>query len=223
MSDFTWVVLASAVALAGLVVLIAVKVRAAQQNKARAIELQHWVKEQGYSFSADEPDLAQSYPALPFAADHRRRPRFRNVVRGRLAGLPLTAFDYSYKELPGRDSDNATIYLQVLAVEVAPGWPAVRVSVRDFGTKLALAFGGQDLKIGDDAFDRAFRVRAADEAGARKLLAPMAPALLARTDQEFWVEGTTVLALRPGTLDPTNLESWLGHLNAALALASQNR
>jgi hypothetical protein len=212
-------------AVLGFAVIIFFGRRAWKQDKERIRQLQEWTRQRDYSFAEEDPGLARIYPNLPLESGGRRL-RFQHVVRGRLAGQPFTAFDYSYETTStstnsdgGSSSSTTTHRIQAIAVDVPSGWPAVRVSPSGLGSKLAVMFGRQDVKIGYDAFDRTFRVRAQDEAAARRLLTPMASALLARPDQEFWIDGSTVLALRRGFLQHADLETWLQQVKAILAQA----
>jgi hypothetical protein len=213
-------------AVIGFATIIYLSYRAGKQDQARIAALRAWTAQRDYSFMDEEPDLGRIYARLPSESGGERL-RFEHVVRGRLAGLPFTAFDYSYETTStsssssgsGTTSSTTTHRIQVVAIDGPAGWPAVRVSPQHLGSRLAVLFGRQDVQIGQDEFDRAFRVRADDEDAARRLIAPMASALLARTDQEFWVDGSTVLALRRGTLEAADLETWLGQLKAVLSQA----
>jgi hypothetical protein len=216
------VLVALALALPPVVFALALEIKLRKADQARIPALQAWAQEQGYYFRAEEPDLARIYPGLPLAPGGQGA-LFQNVIRGRLGGRPFTAFDYCYQTTTsstspiGRPKTRSVPHRrQVVAIEGPGGWPALRVFPQEYGSEPAITFGRQDVPIGQDDFDSVYRVRAYDEDAARRMLVPLAPTLLARTDQEFWVDDRTILALRLGKLQATVLETWLGQLKAVL-------
>jgi hypothetical protein len=198
-----------------LVALTVVRVRGSRGDRVRIDRLQEWAQLHGFSYSAHEPRLVSTYSFLPQATKDRR-PQIRNVVRGRFAGRVLTAFDYSHQDSASRDPDKYTYRFRAIAFEVRPGRATIQVSPRDLGSKLVLKLGGQDARIGDAKFDKAFRVITTDEVQARRVLAPIASALRAHPDQHVWITGSTVLMLRAGTLDQAQLGAWSEELLAVV-------
>lgn len=187
------------------------------QTKRRRSGLQVWALSRDYSYTPEAPDLVDTYSDLPMKTGGTRM-RFRNVIQGRLAGYPLTGFDFSYET---STSKSTTVHsLQVLAVELPIRLPLLRVTRQGLGARVAIVFGGQDIVIGDDAFDQAFRVRADDEAAVRRLLLPMAPALLARTDQDLQTDGSMLLVIRSGTLSDDDIDEWIADLKPLVIAAS---
>jgi hypothetical protein len=208
-------------AVIGFGVVGVIAVRVGRRNKQRVAELRDWALSQDFSFSEREEFPALPYQGPPFDLGNRRR--YRNLIRGRLAGLPLTAFDYSYETTSSRRSgaggtvrNTSTHHLQVIAVDLPARRPRLSVTPKSLASRIAVVFGGQDIQIGLPDFDRTFRVRADDQQAARSLLGPLAPALLAWPDQALRIEGSGLLVYRRGRLEAQELERRLKGLAAAL-------
>lgn len=186
-------------------------------NVTRMVDLQGWALSRDYDYTDEVAGLQGLYPYLPGMQDYRR-PRCTNVIRGRLDGLPLTGFDLARETSKRGDSSTAVPKLQVLAVEFPQTLPTLTVRRHDLLDRLATSVGGQDVVIGQDEFDKVFRVVADDERAVRRLLLPIAPTLLARTDQALQTNGSTLLVLRRGALSVDDLDEWIADLKTILSL-----
>lgn len=213
-----------ALAVVGFAVVIGFGLIAARRDKERVSALQEWARRREWRFQADDGALVALVPRRLETGSSRRA---RNVLRGRLGGLPVTAFDYSYvtSETRPTGTDGApttsstTHRYQVLLVQAQREWPFVAAETSGLFSSLAVALGGQDVEIGDPAFDSRFRVKADDEQTARQVLGPLAPALLARQDQALELDGTFLRLVRRGELEPTDLQAWLAELDLPVARA----
>jgi hypothetical protein len=186
--------------------------------RGRAEKLRAWALGRDFSFIEADPALAGRYPSLPFR-DGGWGQQCRNVVTGRLSGRPMTGFDYSYRtsDHDGDGSSSSGVHRwQVLAVDLATPLPRVSVTRKSLGSWVAVAFGGQDVEIGHPEFDRAFRIRCDDEAAAAALLLPMASVVLTRDDQAVQTDGSSLLILCSGLLQPADLDDWFADAAAVV-------
>jgi hypothetical protein len=186
-------------------------------TQRRQSGLQAWALSRDYSYRPEAPELVHRYFDLPIREDGQGQ-EIQNVIRGTAGGHPLTGFDFSYKTTSDSDERSTTEHTQqVLAVELHSRLPRFLVTRAGLGARLAVVFGGQDVLIGHDEFDRAFRVQADDEEAVRQLLLPMVPVLLARDDQDLQGSGSNLRAIRSGTLSRDDLDEWIADLKALLA------
>jgi hypothetical protein len=88
-------------------------------------------------------------------------------MRGTLRGLPVRVY------WEQRGGGKQPYVITVLKVELGADVPiGLAISNEGMFAKASKLAGAQDLQIGDDAFDKTFLVRAADEDEAREHLAP---------------------------------------------------
>ncbi|HWG90246.1 MAG TPA: hypothetical protein VNZ52_05280 [Candidatus Thermoplasmatota archaeon] len=81
-----------------------------------------------------------------------------------------------------------------MAAAEAPKGLYVKVSREGIGDWIAKKFGGQDVQVGDEAFDRAFRIQASDETLCRELLDPVTRQALLEAEKfgQLHVDGHVV-------------------------------
>lgn len=214
-------------AVVGFAVVIGFAVVAGKRNKERVAALQEWARRREWRYQADDEALLRLLPRQLLGRGTAARAQ--NVLRGRLGGLPVTAFDHSYVT---RDSaagaggaqaanTSTTHRYQVLLVQAPREWPFVSAETRGLFGAIAVALGGQDVLVGVTDFDQLFRVKADDEQAARQVLVPLAPALLARPEQMLELDGTFLRLARRGELRAAELEAWLAELDGPVARALQ--
>ena len=116
----------------------------------------------------------------------------------------------------------------LVAIPSAPLTGTLELTREGFHASVAKLFGADDLVLGDDAFDRAFFVRAANEATARKLLTPAVRAeiLALQLDRLVYDDGATkagtpmVVAELVGIVDKSEILDRALRLVAGLARVS---
>jgi hypothetical protein len=209
-------------ALVGALLVVGLGVLSSRRNSARESGLKAWATRRGWQYLPQRDELAGLLPGVAFGKGSRRR--CRNLVRGTLGGLPLTAFDYSYavaSSKPGPDdtpaSSSTTFRLRVLLVELPERWPRLSASPHGLLSRLAVTLGGQDVVTGQEPFDQQYRVKAEDQAAARRLLEPLGPALLADQDQALELDENLLVLYRPGLQQPEDLQTWLAGLDGPVA------
>lgn len=118
---------------------------------------------------------------------------FRHLLRGRLAGHELVAFQQVYQVHTGQ----ATIPVQhVFIVADAPAWPSVVVRRRGSFSKLLDRFRRPPgLELDRPAFNRVFRVDTADADFAALLLSPEMQDFLLERPKPVWQVAPGLVAM----------------------------
>lgn len=146
------------------------------------------------------PADRSAVPQLPFELMSRGQGRtVENVMAGRLDGT-VRLFDYAYYTTSYNPNTNSTnrndFYFSCAVGELrATGLPAVRISREGFFSRIGRAIGFEDVEVGDPRFDSRFKIKAADPAVARELLAPELQAWLMALEEEISFEVEDGLAL----------------------------
>ena len=108
-------------------------------------------------------DLAPDTAWLPFPMFGRERSGTANVVWDRQRGPQIRVFDYWYEE-PGEDrARSPRRWLTCAVVPLPASAPRLRVEPRDLGDDAASAFGGREVRLELERFNRRFAVEAEDE------------------------------------------------------------
>jgi hypothetical protein len=189
---------AGCVLLVALVVVLVVV--SARRERERLRRVRAWAGRHGWTVV---PVPAVDWPQLPGS----RRRRVSLLLSGTVGGWPVAVAEYSYETESMADSDGrrstTTHRLVVTAVRLPVRHAAVAVEPRGAVSRLGRRlFGDGSAATGDEAFDRRFRVRAADPAAARWLVGPALIAEhLAGRVPTWSLAGTELLSWRPGQLD----------------------
>ncbi|HEU5034601.1 MAG TPA: DUF3137 domain-containing protein [Mycobacteriales bacterium] len=163
-----------------------------------------WATNSGYTFSVEDDSWCERWQGAPFdQGDHRRA---RNVVTGRLADFPLTAFDYSFEthSSDGRGSRTTTTHRFAVAALQLPGYlPTLQVTPENLLTRIGNAIGLDDVELESEEFNRAFRVHATDRKFASDVLTPRTMEfLLTRRDFSWRIEGADIIGWQNGEMTP---------------------
>jgi hypothetical protein len=213
--------------LVGVAVLVTLGVLTGRRKWARENSLKKMATRRGWSYAPARDDLAAHLPGAVF--DRGQARRCRNLIRTELGGLPATALDYSWGTVTAKTLEDGrhvpvstTFRLKVLLVELPVSQPRTSAAPAGLLPRLGVSLSGDEVTVGEPAFDAGYQVRTQDPDAARALLAPLTGTLLRREDQGLEADDTLLLLYRPGQLDPADLESWLDELSPALAgLASR--
>jgi hypothetical protein len=177
-------------------------------ERKRRDRLMQFALMRGWRYAGEDPTLASRWGGAPFGKGDRRRAR--NVLSGHEAGRQFTAFDYSYETHSTDSKGNRTTSTHrftVCAVPLPGALPVVEVLPEDVFTRMASAVGlATDIELESEAFNRAFRVRAADPKLASDVLSPRTMQYLLAARSDAWrLEGDHVVAWHDGRLDPAGI------------------
>jgi len=154
------------VLLALIPVVIVISARARRQHEA---EMADWAAANGFSYQPTSPELAQMWSGEPFVGGWSGRAL--DVLTGKTPnGEQFCSFDYTYEQSTGKST--TTVHTWVLAVRLPAVLPWLTVTQEGIGSRIAEAFGGQDIKLESDEFNKAFRVESGSQAFAYAVLHP---------------------------------------------------
>lgn len=108
-----------------------------------------------------------TYPAI----DILRIPNCRiyNVLEGLDdQGRTMRTFDASYTVSTGKSS--TTYYYSFATVDTGQFLPELAIRNETLWDKIKAAFGNADIEVGNESFDKLFRINCSDEAFARSLI-----------------------------------------------------
>ena len=165
----------------GLVVAVAVYTY--RQEQKRIAEIAGFAASQGWQFSKLDPfGLTDRWDGTPFGKGYART--VKNVVSGTYEGMPLVAFDYSYKESSGSGSNrNTTTYrFVVVALGMPCALPEVSLTPEGLFSRLGNVLGFQDIELESEDFNRRYRVRCENPKLAMDVLTPRTMEFLLAND-----------------------------------------
>ncbi len=147
------------------------------------------------------------------------------VARGTVNGVPVLLFEHQYST--GSGKSRQTHYHTLAAITNMKGLPSLLVRERTLGDKLASLFGKHSIPLGDEVFDKKFRVESPDHDSAANFLVPsLREWLLAQPGHDYSIiTGPTSLAVYiPKMLAPKDISALMHKPGEVLgALAAANR
>jgi hypothetical protein len=188
----------------GVGLMVALIVFGSRSAKRRRAALQAFAAQRGWLWQESEPELARRWHGYPFGTGSRHR--VHQVLTGSHRGREIVLFEYSY-ETSSTDSEGGssttTHRYTVCVVRLPAPLPGMEVGRHSFLHRLAGITGRRDVQFDDPAFNKAFRVRAADERVARAVVSrPTIDLLLSRPSVPWRIEGEDMLCWSPGVIDP---------------------
>jgi len=170
----------------------------ARAQRRRLAVAAGWADDRGYDY------LASNQALLPYL---RGEPFVRSVssevmefIEGETpGGHTFCSFLYTYTSSSG-DSPT-TVEHAIVMVRLPAGLPELSLTREEFGDKVGKFFGGQDIELESDEFNRLFRVRSPFEGFAYAVLHPrmmewlirqanaMVPLRIDGQDVIWWREG----------------------------------
>ena len=182
-------------AITGITLAIVFGMRSAEKRRAALIA---WAQANELTYQQSVPALATNWSGHPF--DGGRGGRALDVITGMTAtGRPFCSFKYEYVVSTGKST--STVTQAVTALRLPALMPELAVTPEGFGAKVAKVFGGQDVQVGDYAFDKAFRVRADDERYAHDVLNPLVTQWMTgpgRWVAQWRISGADLICWHPG-------------------------
>ncbi|MCI0747208.1 MAG: DUF3137 domain-containing protein [Verrucomicrobia subdivision 3 bacterium] len=175
----------------------------------------------GLSFSADhDREIARQYQFLDKLAQGSNRYAY-NVVSGNFHGHSIAAFDYHF-QTESRDSKGNRQthhhHFSFFILHLERSFPELTIAREGFFSKIAQAFGYDDIDFESHEFSRRFCVRSKDKKFAYDVCnARMIEFLLANDDFSIEIEGPALAMAFSGCLKPEAIE---GNLRRLMQLRS---
>jgi hypothetical protein len=184
-------------------------------HRARVALLDRWAAENGWEHHGPDPALTRRWRGEPFGEGRARRAT--EVLTGPFQGRSALSFTYSWTTGSGKDSTTHQAHVVVLLLHTS--LPTLQLTPEGFGAKVAKVFGGQDIQLESENFNRTWRVEASDLKFAHDVLHPRTMARLLEPGfarRLLRIEGDAVLTWTGGRTVPDNVLPQLARL-AALA------
>lgn len=205
-----------------LLAIVAVVVFSWYSAKKRRDAMRESAARVGFTRIGKDPDLLRRFGALGDPFDRGFARRATNVLVGSWRTRPAIAWDYTYKTR-GRQKYAITTNHHLGIVSVQAGLLMPRLSVLPDGlvsTDIG-ALLGDDIQVDvsqvGDQFNRVFTVSSAQPGFARDLLDPaMTEFLLFHPHEGFTIDGSQLVRISAGHLEPENLAPALEYLGAIL-------
>lgn len=196
-----------------MVVLAILGARAAKKRREAFAVLAHRL---GLTFSPGrDANMARHFGFLDKLAQGSNRYAY-NILFGNFKGYPVHAFDYHYETYSTdskghRQTDHHYFSCMVLALERT--FPELTIAREGFFSKIAQAFGYDDIDFESHEFSRTFCVRSKNKKFAYDFVhARMMEYLLQNQDLAIEVEGLALAIAFSGCLDPAHIERNLERL-----------
>lgn len=161
----------------------------------------------GWSRVPEDPTLVDRWRGAPFGQG--TNPRATNVISGAYRGHAVLAFDYSYERRHPAGGTVRDVYA-VFVVRLPRAVPSLELTPQGLADRGQRLLGQADVTVGDEEFDRAFRIRCHD-AGAAALLRPeLRRRLLQGGRRPYRFVGDAVLTWELGPIDKYALNAtWI--------------
>lgn len=194
-----------------LIVLAAVHGQRRAEERRRAIAgLAH---HREWDYRAEDPSLVTRFPGSPF--DRGTSRRATNVLTGQHDGRAFVAFDYHYTTSSGEHSSQHAC--SVVALNLGVHAPDLSVGPTTTLRRWVDGLTGNDIEIGDPAFDAYYTVHSpAPEFAADVLLSEVRDVLRHSPQLSWRITADSLLVIRDGTHAPGEIESKLHVMDALL-------
>ena len=196
---------------------VAEAVGGAGYHQRREQAAQAWAASVGWTYLGADPALATRWSGAPFGEGTRRWTT--EVVTGPFRGRPAVSFGYRYTSPTPGESGESTTTFHVLATRMPVALPTVELTPDGAGARIAKSLGGEDHDTESDAFNRTWRVEAADPRFAHAVVHPRLMERLMWPDargMHLRIEGADILSRRPGMPDMSTATSRLEVLAAVV-------
>ncbi|GAB3476880.1 hypothetical protein [Nocardiopsis coralliicola] len=136
----------------------------------RIKELTAWADEHGWRFEERRPDLVGYFSGTPF--DKGSNPTAGLALTGTHRGHRVLAYEHTYTTVQstGQTTTRKTHRFHITALATPVSTPTLQIKEEHFGHTLLNLVGLHDLRLGDDDFDRAFRIETTDDDFTRAVL-----------------------------------------------------
>ncbi len=141
-----------------------------------------------------------------------------HILRGSLEGCDVLIFDHHYETTSTDSKGNRTTHHyhhSVYTLRLPKAFPELKISPEGIFSKIAQAFGYDDIDFESAEFSRAFCVRSKDKRFAYDVCHALAiEFLLANRDLALEIEGNTLATVRSGSLAPDAVVDQINRLLA---------
>ncbi|MCC2315789.1 DUF3137 domain-containing protein [Cellulomonas xiejunii] len=200
------------VAFFGVIGVIGVAIGNAWQ-KRRHDKLATWARANGWDYARYDAALERIQTGAPFSTGDSHAAM--EVMRRDWQGWPAVSFTYRWTT--GSGKDQSTHFAHVVALRLPADLPRLDVTPEGVGARLRKLAGGKDLQLELEAFNREYRVVAADERTAHAVLHPrlmerlLQPHLVGRP---WRIENTWLVTWEDGRTDVDQIAARLMTLTA---------
>ena len=182
-------------------------------NRKRVEAAKRWAETIGWTWVGVDNSLAHRWNGQPFGIGDSRRAS--EVMTGPFGPYRGTAFAYRYTT--GSGKERTTHVFGVTTLSLPTFLPTLEVTPENLGTRIARAFGGQDIQFESEDFNKRWRVAARDPKFAHDVLHPRVLERLVRGDtagMSVRIEGTDIVCWTVGRPDLDLLGTRLGVLRS---------
>jgi len=194
-----------------IAVVIPLIIYAVQAQRHREALVRGWAAARGCSYLPTNQVLVPYLRGEPFVGG--RSAKVLEFIDGVTpSGRTFCSFNYNYEVSSGSDGSSHTVNRAIVMVRLPAVLPTLSLSYERFGDKVSKFFGGQDIELESDEFNRLFRVKSPVEAFAYGVLHPrMMEWLLgpARGLVPLRLDGLDVLCWREGVPNYATLDGQL--------------
>ena len=142
-----------------------------RRNSRRQAQLAAWAGHNNLTYLPAVPSLANYWPGPPFTGGWGAQAL--DVMTGQTPrGRQFCFFTYQYIVSTGKST--TVIRIGVTALRLPAALPRLMLTHETAGTKIARFFGGQDITLESDDFNRYYRVQSDDQRFAYGVLHPRA-------------------------------------------------
>lgn len=148
------------------------------RSKAHRKRLLAWARENGWTWVGTDKALLRRWNGAPFDVGHSRQAS--DVLAGVVDGRTGISFTLTYRTGSGKNQSTHNVH--VVCVALPTVLRNLTLTPEHLGTRIARAFGGQDLQFESEAFNRAWHVQADNPRFAHDVLHPRMLARLLEPD-----------------------------------------
>jgi hypothetical protein len=177
----------------------------------RAQALKQFAAANRWTFLPDEKyDMKYFFPKVALFCKGNTQ-ETSNVIKGTYSGCSVTMCDYEYTTHTGKSTHTHYYSCYMLHLPVSFGW--LNVAPEGLFSKIAQAFGYDDIDFESAEFSRRYCVRAQDRKEAYALITPqMIDYLMATPGLYFSIQGKRLLVTTEGKLQSWEIQQQLNFL-----------
>lgn len=150
-----------------------------KQHQKRQAELIAWAEGRNWQFAKEDKSLLRRWQVAPFIAGRGNSPSAKQVMwgpvttsRGQTRQALTFNFTYEVQSGSGDDSSTTTYPHHITCVFLGKTTPILELSPEGIGSRIAKAFGGQDIQFESEDFNKRWRVKADDLRFAHGVIHP---------------------------------------------------
>lgn len=203
----------------GVVLIVVIVVVAHQAEKQRKAACQTLATQHGWTYAEEDPAYVNRWEGAPFTSGHGRKAA--NVISGEYRGWRFTALEHRHQTTSsnGQTTTTSNSWHTVYVFPLPAPIPRLELRPKSAFGAIADWFGMQDIKTGEEEFDRRVRVRGDDEQYARLFLSGgVTQAVLELGSVQVRVHGNELLAVESGRQIGEGVPARLDSLIAMLGM-----